>query len=230
MTLKNNKTHTYLYKTSADWGCPLSDVISSDKMAIEVFEPKTDLIGIHKNYILDIPDSEIQSEYDTGNVHAHILQAKTLLDVTYSMDLSSPTTINNTREYCGIATCGNKIYLKFRDDVNYRESEKKKNDNDITEVAVERGQGSQYTYQKVEFLTKNKFTNKQNHKSNLFSINIDDLTEMNENRGDDVQTQGDDKFSEVVSQLRNEIQSAVKEIVSNVTPANTQLFKVFFGM
>lgn len=228
MQLKNTPTHTYLYKTPEDWGCPLSDVISSDEMALEVFEPHRDLLGLPRAYILDFPDSEVQSEYDTGNVHAEFLQAKNTIDSKYSMNMSSNVDLNGVREYCGINKTANKIYLKFYDGANYSGVGQRVNANGIIESNASKTTQT-YPYQKIEIISKNKFTNKQNHKSNLFSINIDDLVDLSENR-DMASITGDDETNSIMSQIRDDICSAVKDIVNNVTPANTQLFKVYFGL
>jgi hypothetical protein len=39
-----------------------------------------------------------------------------------------------------------------------------------------------------------------------------------------------DKNDELRDKVRHDLQSAINDIVNNICPVNTQLFKVYFGM
>ena len=124
------------------------------------------------------------------------------------------------------------VYLKFYDSVDYSGTEV---DNPL-DVSMDRTESNRLPYQKVEFFNKNVFTNRCKHKSNLFSIKIEDLEQLSETRVAD--ENGDvahvdyhpDEFGETaVRRIRDDLYSAIKQMVENVCPVNTQLFKVYFG-
>ena len=101
--LESEKTGTLTYKTPSELGCSsYGEFLSAANNPLSVFEPARNLRGIDRNYILEIPDSELDSEYDTGNIHAGLYMGKNPLNSMYSMEMSSSTSIRNTRRYCGI--------------------------------------------------------------------------------------------------------------------------------
>ena len=82
-------------------------------------------------------------------------------------------------------------------------------------------------FQKVESL---KFTRNESivrHKSNLFSINLFDTGLETTKDLNECRREGDEEVK-IGSVMKTEIQNAIREIVENIAPANTQLFKVFF--
>lgn len=86
---------------------------------LSIFEPVRNLRGIDRNYILGFKDSEISSEYDTGNIHAEIYPGKNPLNNMYSIEMNSTLSVKNSRRYCGINQSANLVYLKFYDSVDY---------------------------------------------------------------------------------------------------------------
>ena len=72
-----------------------------------------------------------------------IMQAKNTYDSLYSMNVLSTEgdarCLSSAREYCGIDVCGNKVFLKFYDNVNYEfelPSTSKKNYSDLEHIAT----------------------------------------------------------------------------------------------
>lgn len=72
-----------------------------------------------------------------------------------------------------------------------------------------------YPYQKVECINTFRFSGDQSHKSNLFSVRLNNSTLT-------------DTQNPRVAGMRKEIRNAIREIVKNVCPANVQLFDVMF--
>ena len=72
-----------------------------------------------------------------------IMQAKNTYDSSYSMNVLSTEgdarCLSSAREYCGIDVCGNKVFLKFYDNVDYEfelPSTSKKNYSDLESIAT----------------------------------------------------------------------------------------------
>ena len=218
--LESEKTNTLVYKTPEQIGGveTYKEYIQNGGSACAGIEPD-------RNYILEFKDSEIQSEYDTGNIHAEIYPGKNPLNSMYSMEMDSETSLVNSRRYCGINQSANLVYLKFYDSVNYSCS-RSVNGGEL-DYDSEREEQDTLPYQKIEFYNKNVFTNRCKHKSNLFSIRIEDLDILSESR-----TQEEDESitwvdyhppiqDKAAERIREDLHSAIKQIVENVCPVNT---------
>ena len=120
----------------------------------------------------------------------------------------------------------NRVYLKFYDNMDYNQ-EKSETNNGVTDIKVRVVPRSKpYPYQKIEFFNKNLFTNRCKHKSNLFSVRIKDLDDLEDTYMSQL-TNGNEISAKLT--LKKEIQNAVYEITKNVCPVNTQFFKTYFG-
>jgi hypothetical protein len=77
--------------------------------------------------------------------------------------------------------------------------------------------------EKVEqFNSVNRFTRANNHKSNLYSIEIEDLG-LNS-----IEKTADEKVKAAIKNIKKSITNNIKKICQNVQPGNTQLFSVFY--
>lgn len=217
MLLESERTNTLTYRTPEELGkSSYAEFIGSNGEILSVFEPIRNFRGVDRNYILNFPDSEISSEYDTGNVHAEIIPGKNPLNAMYSMQMSSVNSIQNSRRYCGISQCGNRPYLKFYDSVDYKCTS---NGTDTMDCISMRSEHEKLPYQKVEFFNKNAFTNKCKHKSNLFSVKIEDLDDLSQNTVQDEENgisridynpSDNERSAHAVRRIREDLYSAVK--------------------
>jgi hypothetical protein len=79
------------------------------------------------------------------------------------------------------------------------------------------------TMEKVEmFNSVNRFYQANQHKSNLYSIEIEDLG-LNS-----IEKTADEKIKIAVKNIKKSITNNIKKICQNTQPGNTQLFSVFF--
>lgn len=131
--------------------------------------------------------------------------------------MDSISSLTGTRDYIGINVCGNKLYLKFIDNVNYDTYPVDSNDIDeIKDIRTQERKTEGYPFQKIEVLDSiNRFRSNIRHKSPLFSVTIN-------NTG----------LGEIDSDLRNKIKSDIKNNIRTMTkklcPATTELFDVYF--
>jgi hypothetical protein len=109
-------TYTTLYTTGCDsYGEYLS---TQNDNPIEIFEPKKSIVNTNRNYILKFPISDIVTDYDTGNINAEIFPCKSHLNSMYEMELTD-NNFKHGRDYCGINSSGNLVYVKYYDNCDY---------------------------------------------------------------------------------------------------------------
>lgn len=229
--------HTYLYPTPKDIYAACStytEVIDnnddlSNQLISSIFCPNVDLCGMHHNYIVEIPENGKFIDYLNGHLIGDTIVAKNHLDYTYTLSVDDSYNISGCREYCNIDQCGGRLYMTYRNTVNYRSISSNvvtyyDNVNDdldlsIAQYAIER-QPTYYNYQHVEVIDSwNRFDGDVNtgHKSSMFSIRLVD-TGLNESTIPD----------EAKKKLRENVEHNVRQIIDNLIPAHTQLFKVYF--
>lgn len=234
----NDKTYTYCTKTEReDFGYSLT--------------PRRNYMNISKAYIVDLPVNSALvpgqahandvADYDDGQIYyLRLHTTKSAFNPQYSMEMSSTTSLANARTYCGIGTSGGRPYLKFYDDSTYvaLSSDGKKLDH-VTVRRANSKSGSftdQTTtpYQKIEFLYPVDYANEAKHKSNVFTIgilstNIGTLAQqINDKIEDGDDTDYDRELLDKLTTLSVDITHAIQDIVEHITPANTQLFDVYF--
>lgn len=244
--LSNDHIDAHLYPTISDltndrsMSCyqqyALSDDISlSSSRLSNVFSIIRNLNGIRCNYLVEIPECTIWNRYTDGYIQADMAVTKTFHDYVYNMEISSGNyDLNNCREYCNIGICGNKMYLTYRDNVQYENKYKyityydNLNDSEYDQVHqtviehyLERKQARDtYSYQHVEVVNSiNHFDDRGRgrHKSSLFSVILNN-TGLNNSTIPEV----------VKMKLRKDISNNVRKIASKICPAHTQLFNVYF--
>lgn len=62
--------------------------------------------------MMEFPTSEIEADYDRGNIYSDFIVTKNHLNPLYSIE-GSTTRLNKTRNYSGIGKNGNMVYLKY---------------------------------------------------------------------------------------------------------------------
>lgn len=245
--LSNESIDVHLYPTVSDLTnsqnifCYQQYVLSDDialssARLSNVFSIIRNMNGIRCNYLVELPECTIRNRYVDGYIQADMAVTKTFHDYVYNMEISSENyDLNNCREYCNIGICGDKMYLTYRDNVQYKNkykyityydnlnnSEYNSLHQDVIEHYLERHQERDtYSYQHVEVINSiNHFDGGSNggrHKSSLFSVILNN-TGLNNS-----------SISEVVkAKLRKDISNNVRKIASKICPAHTQLFNVYF--
>ena len=217
--------------------------------------PKINYYGISKSWMLDLPVCKKSSlavasdvaEYDDGVIYAHrMLPTKNTLNPEYSTEMSSSAEILNCRTYTEIKTVSGRPYLKYYDDVNYVASSKPSEISTLQNLAMkainsQTGIADDHLtkpYQKIEFMYPVDYKTVAKHKSNLFTVELSGTgieTEY-QNIVESIAKQADDEnaMTELLEKknkldmLKFDIESAIKEIAKNVSPANTQLFGITF--
>ena len=214
---------TYFYNTT--------DTLADTSQLSSFFIPRYNLAGIKYNYMIEIPQSfSIYNDYEAGDMFGEIMQAKNAYDSSYSMNVISTDSdircLSSAREYCGIDVCGNKVFLKFYDNVNYMFScptSTKKSYNSLESIGAAEAIQKTYPYQKIETLDGiNKFRANVKHKSNMFSINI------NNTRIDQLDTGNAESTQKLKEKIKSDIRNQVRTLSKKFCPADTCLFDVYF--
>lgn len=222
---------------------------SSGVDVIENWMPRINYQGVSKSWILDLPVEPKSSvgaatdvaSYDDGVVYAHrMMPTKSTLNPQYTTEMSAQTDLLNCRTYTEIKSVGGRPYLKFYDDVNYTvvgsiESTSSLQ-NVLTKPVNSRSGSANDTltkpYQKIEFIYPVDYKTNAKHKSNMFNVELSGTqieTELEKANSDVEQDIAEStKKKQKLEQIKFDIESAIKEIAKNVSPANTQLFKITF--
>ena len=221
--ITSHELPTYLYSTE--------DNIQDTTQLSNFFRPRYNLKNIAYNYIIEIPQTfSIYNDYQVGDILGEIMQAKNVYDASYSMNVvsSEQLCLSSTRQYCGIDTCGNNVFLKFYDNIDYMfemptcvETDR----NTLTEIQTTENTKKRYPYQKLETLDGiNKFRANIKHKSNLFSINIDNTGIDSLSIDNLTETQN----QKLRAQIKSDIKNQVRTLARKFCPADTCLFDVYF--
>ena len=162
--------------------------------------------SIQYNTIYEIP-GQVQNDYQSSNIAANTFKTKNQYDSTYNMSHDKNTFLSNARDYVGIGKCGNQVYLKYYDCMSY--------DKDTQLPESSQSGKNNFTHQHVEMLgAVNRFANAAGHNTNLYSIAV--KTDLLDNlKGNALKT------------MQYEMQNAIRSIAEALTPAHTQLFKVY---
>lgn len=233
--LSSDCTHTFLYPHVEEIDATCSSYNSiiekygdlSNSIISSIFCPTRDMLGICHNYIVELPEYGKYNNYIDGYIFGDAIMAKNHLNYQYSMNVDANYNLSACREYCSINTCGNQLYLTYRDNVNYQKTSEERKiyyQNDTNQLSINQLNMSkhqtQYSYQHVEVINSyNKFDNAKNtgHKSSMFSLKLHD-TGLNESTIPE----------NIKKNLRQNIVNNVRMIVENLIPANTQLFNIYF--
>jgi len=129
------------------------------------------------------------------------------------------STLEETRDYIGMSNCGDKIFLKFFDNIDYTLFIERRTQGDVNQIqnaSVAECKKDRYPFQKVETLDSiNRFRSNIRHKSPLYSLKISNSGLNNideENR----------------QKIKNDIKNNIRQITRRLCPATTQLFDVYF--
>jgi hypothetical protein len=224
--LSSGEIGVNLYSSLNDYGVSsFHQELSGSGQVTSFFTPKRSLGGIRHNYVLAVDQTDYDSVYDTGDIYAQqIDMAKNSYNSLYSMQVSANEYGKLgilCREYCGINTDGNEIYLKYFDNAVYSQVSSESGVPEKIRMETDEG-GKKYPFQKIESFIPNNFQTACKHKSNLFSINVEN--KMVNGLKDVADENGTVLYDTVYAEVKN----AIKTIAENICPVNTQFFDVYF--
>lgn len=201
--ITNQPIYTYLYQLSSQF----SPDISSNYNIYNMID------GIEYNYIIELQNNHQYNDFENGEVNGDVFTTKNAYDALYSMNMKSLTNINNCRQYVGLGICGDQVFLKYVDDVNYIGNKTS------NKIIVDKIKKTKYAFEKVETIDSiNRFDDVSKHRSNMFSLKIHNL-------GLD-ELDVSDKMSALKKQIKMDIDNNIEDLVKNVCPIHTQLFNV----
>jgi len=226
--LENGSLPTYLYVPVSD----LSGANSYGEAAMSgyitpesFYGSNRDFRNIEYNYVAGVPmrkiaDRDGNTDYDNGNLYCDIMHAKNMYDSTYSMNMPFADALVSCRNYTEVGKCGDKLYLKFDDNISYVGTDGS---------APSKTVSTRYSYPKIEYMNKvvTKTTNR--HKSYFFSVNVSDLNlEYDLSAAADAESKGYKNAERVKKYIKHDIKTAIRDIARNVCPVQSQLFDVYF--
>lgn len=107
---EGGKTYLYAPQSSVSELCSRTQAMT----------PVRNFNNVRRSYIIDMPVDSIASDYEKGTEFARRMHiSKSAYDSQYSMNMSSLSSIDACRQYCGIGICGGQPYLKFYDGTSY---------------------------------------------------------------------------------------------------------------
>lgn len=218
----SNNIQTYLYNKN-------NDSLSG------IFEPVLNIDGVNYNYIFEIPLSySIYNNFSEGEIFGETFQGKNSYGSDYSMHVSlnnGNLNLANARKYCGIGVCGDNLFLKYFDNLEYNFNYLNNYSDGVVYNVKAVKKENNYTYQKIESIAGfNKFDNSSSkHKSNLFSINIKNTNiDIFKGKYKNGEQFPDDLNEKIKLQIKTDIKNQVKILTEKFCPANTCLFDVYF--
>lgn len=160
------------------------------------------------------------------------MRGKNAMNSLYNMSLSahgSSISAYGCRDYIGIGQfAGSQLYFKFYDGVTYS-GISAGSEAQLERVPGQSGQFPVVPYQKIECAYINQYTSANLHKTRFFSIKMRN-TELNQYSDvADSELSDDERCRKhLYGRIMQDIASSVREIVQNLQPAHTQLYKVMF--
>lgn len=220
--IDHDSIKTYLYKKDQNGNIDIQNT------------PQSNLIGIEYNNIIEFPQNDIKVGYSEGNEYGYFTRGKNILDSQYSMNIKKEDnnlSVYNCRNYIGINQFGgDQLYYKFYDNISYEGLSTGVN-SVVSMNKVDKNEFPIVSYQKIETSYINKYSSTNLHKTGFFSIKLMN-TELGqyENVSDNILSANTLEYEQkkLYSQIMQDIRGAIKEIVENLQPAHTQLYKITF--
>ena len=161
-----------------------------------------------------------RNNYSSGDLYGDMFVTKSVLDPRYDMNMSKDGDALQSigRDYIGIGSCSNQLSLVYKPtDVRIAIDKM----DDITTTKLEE---SELKYQLVEVVKNiNRFESSIKHKSNVFSVVVE-----NSNLAKDTSEDADPTLEKYKEQLRNSVTQFVRNTCEGIVPVHTQLFDVQF--
>ena len=227
--LEQEDIQTYFYANSSQQKSN-GDNIEND------FEAYRKVSGVKYNFVLAIDQSlnpvmanqinDNTTIYFNGDIYGQFFAAKNMYNSLYSMQMANANRMQCCRLYIGMQSMANGLALKFYDNTDYVISANA--DGELTATASDH---SEYIpYQKVETFIPNKMNVNAMHKSNLFSIKLQDtgLDDVSINQTKLQNPSLEATRKKLAERIKKDIANGIQALVDSIAPANTQLFKTYY--
>ena len=204
----------------------------------DLLEPKYDNTGLDRTYLYNIKVTNKKSnslkwnEFNSGNIFGNVFSGKNFYDSKYSTDISTDSVDDGNwtiRKYVKIGETGGWPFLVYYDNKNLSLSSAKETTEDgktIRDGIIEQNPNGR-PYQHVETINSlNRFMNRGNHKSNMYSIRLD-LGLKNLVNFDELDEENQEKMNTLLDTVKLDIRNSIRRITTSLAPAHTQLFKVY---
>lgn len=210
---------TYLYKDDVKETIDLT-VLST--MVDGVVE------GIKYNTLFEVPGGLYQ-DYSTGSIFATTVKTKNQYDSKYDM-VGDRAHLSKVREYLGIFSNNNQVYLKYRDktETNSTNGAYKfsltKTQSGISHFSATEQTSNVSSQEQIEVLENlNRGVEPAKHKSTLYKLKlnapfVDQLTIKTPHTLADI--------ANLKENVKQEIRNVIRSLAERVAPANAQLFNV----
>lgn len=162
------------------------------------------------------------NDFNNGIIRGNTYLGKNYYDAEFSMNMDSIEDIHHARNYIGIGNVGNRIFLKYYDETEYKsDGAIVDNGNGIQTLSSEKIQRTSNSYQNVEVLdsTMSFMGNYSRHKANLYAITV---------RNAGLSPEASPSLSAEMSKIRAQVENSIRTIAENLAPAHTQLLQVNF--
>ncbi len=227
--------HTYVY--------PSSGVITSEITSLSALLPVYNLMDIKYNYLAEIPMAQDYFFFNDGQVLGTAFNMKNEYDTFYNMNSIVISTDSNhvsaslgeCRSYKKIGYTGDVLWASYKIDQQYfsnaqveaitMPNEAPSPSANITNIPMSgtilSGYEDHRAFEMIETIKSiNRFKPITGHKSNLYSINI-------QNAG--INTIDDDLLSQSdKDDLKKSVNNIIKDMITAIMPLNTQLFNVYW--
>jgi hypothetical protein len=227
----SQQVNTFIY-------APVSAIALSAENQIPIYN----LSGLPYNFMGEIPMNFKHFDYQDDLLWINSTNLKNMYDhqyatsaiITQTGDLYANTvsaSIQATRTYSDINTTGGITYLVYKHDKSFISDAEVSIGRDPTSTPTSAtliaqipmtssietsGLSRAYNYQMVETVNSiNRYDNVKGHKSNLYSLNI-------------TNTNLSTLPLSISTDLKKSINNMVREMIMNITPANTQLFNIYW--
>ena len=196
-----------------------------------ILDPAYNNTGLDRNFLYQIFVSNKKASYDkwnefnAGNIFGNVFISKNFYDSKYSTALSAASSgtaddrVFQARKYIKLGATGGWPFLTYYDNRDWKSNQFER-DKETTDLQTRQGERSLNNngrkYQHVETIRSiNRFINRGNHKSNLYSIRLN------------LNLSKDPKMQDLMNTVRLDIKNSIRRISSKLAPAHTQLFKVY---
>jgi hypothetical protein len=172
------------------------------------FNILTTNINDEYNYLLEIPIDGQYNNYISGDIYGNAYPCKNVFNSTYSMSVDNDKLASKiNRDYVTVNKFNNNLYMTY-----YSDDSK---------------------YQHVEIVDSlNRYTIGSNHKSNMYSIKINNinlttLTSFASEADKQIDNNHKDVLNIIYKNLKADIKNNIRDLTKKLCPVNTELFDVY---
>lgn len=185
--------------------------------------------NIKYNTLYEIPGS-LKQDYSSGAIIGTAVKCKNQYDHQYTMKHIGDNLLSCAREYEKVCNCNDLVYLKYRDSISYLSTDSDTQNHRFASEDKPNYSNSQqpqfnYVLPHIEVLKNiNRGASASNHKSTLYSIDVKArfLQKFDKNASENKIV----SHEKISANIKREIKNCIRQLMTQLAPANTQLFAV----